>query len=275
MPKKRDCSARSAIGAVDRAMRTSPRCAVTVIRRCWHAQSVQRGCGARSLARSAKQGTGWLQNTWTTALRAAERAWVLDMDSTVKTLYGHQEGAEVGYNPHKPASSHATHLHAVSLRLILRVDVLPATNITLHMQRWPVEIARHWGWRANLLRGDKSWGIERVMARASKIIWRICPLRMTVNVKRDLERAMRHSRADAARLAGQGDDAAATRLERNAASSCCAQAGRDLAITEQANPAQPRLTFARSGRQSGWEYAPGHLARSRNPDPRAVVSGSS
>ena len=28
-------------------------------------------------------------------------AWILDIDSTIKTIYGHQEGAEVGYNPHK------------------------------------------------------------------------------------------------------------------------------------------------------------------------------
>ncbi len=28
--------------------------------------------------------------------------WILDVDVTVKPLYGHQEGAEVGYNPHKP-----------------------------------------------------------------------------------------------------------------------------------------------------------------------------
>jgi hypothetical protein len=28
--------------------------------------------------------------------------WVLDIDSTIKPLYGQQEGAVVGYNPHKP-----------------------------------------------------------------------------------------------------------------------------------------------------------------------------
>ena len=28
--------------------------------------------------------------------------WVLDIDSTIKPLYGRQEGAVVGYNPHKP-----------------------------------------------------------------------------------------------------------------------------------------------------------------------------
>jgi len=28
--------------------------------------------------------------------------WILDIDTTVKPLYGHQEGAVVSYNPHKP-----------------------------------------------------------------------------------------------------------------------------------------------------------------------------
>jgi hypothetical protein len=27
--------------------------------------------------------------------------WVLDIDSTIKPLYGRQEGTVVGYNPHK------------------------------------------------------------------------------------------------------------------------------------------------------------------------------
>ncbi len=36
--------------------------------------------------------------------------WILDVDTTIKPLYGHQEGAELGYNPHKPGRpSHAYH----------------------------------------------------------------------------------------------------------------------------------------------------------------------
>ena len=73
-------------------------------------------------------GLPWLQNhlDYCTAPLLGE-PWVLDMDSTVKTLYGHQEGAEVGYNPHKPGRpSHAYHTYMLSsLRLVLRVDVLP------------------------------------------------------------------------------------------------------------------------------------------------------
>src|SRR6201993_3298895 len=53
--------------------------------------------------------------------------WVMDCDTTVKPLYGHQEGAVVGYNPHKPGRpSHAYHTFMLSdLRLVLRVEVHP------------------------------------------------------------------------------------------------------------------------------------------------------
>jgi len=57
------------------------------------------------------KGLGWLQahlDYTTTPL--LDEPWVLDMDSTVKTLCGHQKGAELGYNPHKPGRpSHCYH----------------------------------------------------------------------------------------------------------------------------------------------------------------------
>jgi len=44
------------------------------------------------------------------------------MDVTVKLLYGKQEGAVVGYNPHKPGRPSHTYLMA-NLRLVLEVEV--------------------------------------------------------------------------------------------------------------------------------------------------------
>ena len=92
------------------------------------------------------------------------------------------------------------------------------------------------------------------------MIWRICSAcAWTVNVKRDLERARRHSDwADAGqgwqgkettlRLLGRSRQRRVILLRRKLA--------RDLAITEQANPAQPRLTFAEIGPDKAvWEYA--------------------
>jgi len=65
-------------------------------------------------------------------LAAAERPWVLDIDSTIKPLYGRQEGAMVGYNPHKPGRpSHCYHTYLMAnLRLVLGVDVQPGDEHT-------------------------------------------------------------------------------------------------------------------------------------------------
>ena len=53
--------------------------------------------------------------------------WVLDIDTTVKPIYGHQEGAQVGHNPHKPGRpSHTYHTYWIGrLRLCLDVEVRP------------------------------------------------------------------------------------------------------------------------------------------------------
>src|SRR6187551_2111703 len=56
-----------------------------------------------------------------------QEPWVLDVDTTIKPLYGAQEGAVVGYNPRKPGRpSHCYHTYMMStLRLVLSVDVQP------------------------------------------------------------------------------------------------------------------------------------------------------
>lgn len=48
-------------------------------------------------------GMGWLQDHLdASVLPLLSAPWVLDIDVTVKPLYGKQEGALIGYNPHKP-----------------------------------------------------------------------------------------------------------------------------------------------------------------------------
>jgi hypothetical protein len=146
------------------------------------------------------RGLRWLQNHLdycTTPLLG--EPWVLDMDSTVKTLYGHQEGAEVGYNPHKPGRpSHAYHTYMLSsLRLVLRVDVLPGDDYNVaHATDGLWKLLDHLGPARHpaLLRGDKSWGIERVMSRAEQNrLPYLFRLRLTLNVQRALQRAMQQS----------------------------------------------------------------------------------
>jgi hypothetical protein len=125
----------------------------------------------RGLAKIGEaQGLPWLQNHLdycTTPLLS--EPWVLDMDSTVKTLYGHQEGAEIGYNPHKPGRpSHAYHTYMLSsLRLVLRVDVLPGDEYNVvHATDGLWTLLDHLGpaRRPALLRGDKhATGLDPVV----------------------------------------------------------------------------------------------------------------
>jgi hypothetical protein len=50
--------------------------------------------------------------------------WILDIDSTVKPLYGHQEGAVKGYNPGKPGRpSHVYHTYFAANSRLLRPTV--------------------------------------------------------------------------------------------------------------------------------------------------------
>jgi hypothetical protein len=220
----------------------------------------------RGLAKIGEaKGLPWLQNHLdycTTPLLS--EPWVLDMDSTVKTLYGHQEGAEVGYNPHKPGRpSHAYHTYMLSsLRLVLRVDVLPGDEYNVaHATDGLWTLLGHLGpsRRPALLRGDKSWGIERVMARAEQNdLAYLFRLRMTANVRRSLDRAMQQSdwtdggqgwqgKETSLRLSGWSRQRRIILLRR--------KLGRELAITN-ADPAQPRLGFAEVGPDKEvWEYA--------------------
>src|SRR5262249_3195008 len=125
-------------------------------------------------------GVQWLQVHLDYCVRPLlAEPWVLDVDATIKPLYGHQEGAVVGYNPRKPGRpSHCYHTYMLSdLRLVLRVEVRPGDQhnpkhataglwsllAQLGRERWP-----------RLLRGDAEWGNEGVMARAEQEGLRIC-----------------------------------------------------------------------------------------------------
>src|SRR5215471_8038394 len=73
-------------------------------------------------------GMRWLQAHLDYCVRPLlDEPWGLDVDATIKPLYGHQEGAVVGYNPRKPGRpSHCYHTYMLSdLRVVLRVEVHP------------------------------------------------------------------------------------------------------------------------------------------------------
>lgn len=72
------------------------------------------------------QGIPWLQGSLHRVYSPVLSVpWILDVDTTIKMLCGQQEGAEVGYNPHKPGRpSHTYHTYMIAnLRLILEVEV--------------------------------------------------------------------------------------------------------------------------------------------------------
>src|SRR5437660_160715 len=155
--------------------------------------------------------------------------WILDIDSTIKPLYGQQEGAMVGYNPQKPGRpSHCYHTYLMAnLRLVLGVDVQPGDEHTAkHGQAGLWSLLHRLGrnrWPA-LLRGDVAWGVEPVMARAEQEgLAYLFRLRMTANVKRALTKMMAERDWTAAGHGWQGKETTLRLVGwSNAVSSCCA-----------------------------------------------------
>lgn len=98
-----------------------------------------------------------------------EGEWVLDLDSTVKTLYGRQEEARVGYNPAKPGRrSHVYHsMLFTAAKLVMNVDV-QAGNQTASLYGqdglWGFLEARDRRLWPTLVRGDCGHGNEEMMA---------------------------------------------------------------------------------------------------------------
>ena len=120
--------------------------------------------------------------------------WILDVDVTIKPLYGKQQGAVVGYNPHKPGRpSHAYHSYQVSgLRLMLGVEVL-AGNQSHANHTLPGLIRILDGLvpskRPKLVRGDAGLAGEPMFdaleERGQSYLFK---LRLTHNVKRYIEK---------------------------------------------------------------------------------------
>ena len=120
--------------------------------------------------------------------------WILDMDATVKPLYGHQQQAVVGYNPRKPGRpSHVYHCYFIAaIRLIVEVEV-QAGNRTASQYAQPAL----WAWLdarpreqwPYLLRGDISWGTERMMQEAEeRKLPYVFKLKKTSQVNRHIEK---------------------------------------------------------------------------------------
>lgn len=146
-------------------------------------------------------GVAWLQDHLSQSVLPLLKApWIMDIDTTVKVLYGKQEGAEVGYNPKKPGRpSHTYHTYLVAgLRLVLDAEVLPGnkghSNHTLPgLCRILDSLPREQ--RPYLVRGDCGFGndpfITELEDRGQDYIFK---LRQTAGVKRFIERSFAGAR---------------------------------------------------------------------------------
>ena len=119
-----------------------------------------------------------------------EEPWALDMDTTVKPLYGHQEDAKVGYNPQKPGRpSHAYHSYFIAnLRMVMEVEVQAGNQTAASFAQpelWSLLDKLPPSSRPRLLRGDCNWGTERAMEAAEqREIPYLFKLKQSTNVKR-------------------------------------------------------------------------------------------
>ena len=142
-----------------------------------------------------KRAEEWMEHSLlASVMDALNTDWILDCDPTVKVLYGHQSGAEIGYNPHKPGRpSHTVHTYWVAnLRLVLMVRVQSGKSTSAAhslpglkklLLGLPLEK------RPQLVRGDCAFGTERVMCELEEIDQRyLFKLKQSVNVKRLVNR---------------------------------------------------------------------------------------
>lgn len=138
--------------------------------------------------------------------------WALDVDTTVKVLYGKQEGAVVGYNPKKPGRpSHTYHTYSIAnLRLILDVEVqagnqmaasYTAPDLWSLLERIP---RHHW---PKFIRGDCAFGTDGVMSKAEEIgVPYLFKLKLTKNVRRLIEVLMVNQEWESAGQSWEGQE---------------------------------------------------------------------
>ena len=115
--------------------------------------------------------------------------WILDVDTTVKLLYGHQEGAVLGYNPSKPGRpSHVLHTYFMAnTRLVLDVETRPGNETAAKYTMpglWAFLDSLPRGAWPRFIRGDCNFGCENSMREAEERgIPYLFKLRQTSKVK--------------------------------------------------------------------------------------------
>ncbi|MGH8534474.1 MAG: transposase [Gammaproteobacteria bacterium] len=200
------------------------------------------------------RGVAWLQEHLSrVSAPLLSEPWILDADVTVKPLYGHQEGAEVGYNPHKPGRpSHTYHTYQIAnLRLVLDVEVQSGKHAASKhsspglwalLKRLPRE---HW---PCLIRGDRDWGTEGTMQRAEQDrLPYVFKLRLTPGTRRLVQRLMCERDWVEAGQGWQGAEAELRLCGWSRARRVLVlrrRVKKDLAVLDRRDPHQLKLGFA-------------------------------
>ena len=136
-----------------------------------------------------------------------DRPWILDVDTSVKVLYGHQEGAVRGYNPKKPGRpSHVLHTYFMAnTRLVLDVEIRAGNETAAHYTMpglWAFVDGLESGQRPAFVRGDCAFGNERDLRDAeARGMHYLFKLRQTAGVKTLIRQLFEQ---DAWTPAGQG-----------------------------------------------------------------------
>lgn len=112
-------------------------------------------------------GAEWIAQQVQPLWRALPAQIILDWDSTVLTKYGHQEGAEVGYNPTKPGRRS----HHPLLAVVAGTRLCPVYRFrsgdTVSASQWLAAMADAQRWLGEqkvwLNRGDLGFGQDAVM----------------------------------------------------------------------------------------------------------------
>lgn len=158
------------------------------LQRCAQAERAQREV---QLAKSE----AWMEAALAESSREALNThWILDCDTTVKLLYGHQDGAEVSYNPVKPGRpSHVIHTYWVAnMRLVLDAEVQngkahAARHSTPRLKAILKRLTPEQ--RPRIVRGDNAFGVDLLMVELEQMQQPyLFKLRQTSGVKRLIER---------------------------------------------------------------------------------------
>jgi hypothetical protein len=167
-------------------------------------------------AQLAKTGI-WMDHALMESVREALGTdWILDIDTTIKLLYGHQDGAEISYNPIKPGRpTHVIHTYWIAnVRLVLDAEVQNGkAHAARHSLPRLIALLKTLSGvrRPRLVRGDIAFGVDPVMSELEQMEQAyLFKLKQTTGVKRLIERLWRNT--DWQNM-GDGYHVAETRLQ--------------------------------------------------------------